>query len=162
MDVGWLSRGTREQLFISLRLALSGSFTRHGSDLPLILDDVMVNFDTTRAKIAAEVLTEIAESGKQVILFTCHEHIGRIFQKLDVPVRILPKFEDPTKTVRVLLPASMVRQRQAEKLETKAIVEMATETPPVDESEYTWNEFGDSSVPEDEDRNDPFVQEFFE
>jgi len=39
---------------------------------------------------------------------------------------------------------------------------MATETPPVDESEYTWNEFGDSSVPEDEDRNDPFVQEFFE
>ena len=155
MDVGWLSRGTREQLFISLRLALSGSFTRHGSDLPLILDDVMVNFDTTRAKIAAEVLTEIAESGKQVILFTCHEHIGRIFQKLDVPVRILPKFEDPTKTVRVLLPASMVRQRQAEKLEAEA-------PPPVDESEYTWNEFGDSSVPEDEDRNDPFVQEFFE
>ena len=155
MDVSWLSRGTREQLFISLRLALSGSFTRHGSDLPLILDDVLVNFDSGRAKTAGQVLAEIAESGKQVILFTCHEHIARIFQKMDVPVRILPRFEDPQKTIRVLLPASIVKQRQAEKQESQA------------ESEYTWNEFdsfdsADSAVVEDVDENHPFVCEFFE
>ncbi|MCL2305031.1 MAG: AAA family ATPase [Planctomycetaceae bacterium] len=136
MDVSWLSRGTREQLFISLRLALSGSFTRHGSDLPLILDDVLVNFDTSRAKTAAKVLMEIAESGKQIILFTCHEHIARIFHKRDVPVWILPKFKDP-KNIRVLPPASMastVRQQKAD-------------NQPTDTDEYAWNEFDSTSPP---------------
>lgn len=112
LDVSWLSRGTREQLFISLRLALSASFARHGSDLPLILDDVMVNFDTRRARAAAKVLEEFAESGKQIILFTCHEHISRIFQQMDVPVRILPRFEEKKKTIRVLLPISVLRERR--------------------------------------------------
>ncbi len=177
MDVSWLSRGTREQLFISLRLALSGSFTRHGSDLPLILDDVLVNFDTGRAKTAAKVLMEIADSGKQVILFTCHEHIGRIFQQMDVPVRILPNFEDPKKTVRVLLPASMIKQRRAEKRKTEAM----PPKPPIDMSEYTWNHIDTTSseqlipfvsdeteligapeIGDDEDRNHPFVREFFQ
>ena len=41
-----LSRGTREAVFIGLRLALVGSFARRGAMLPLVLDDVLVNFDT--------------------------------------------------------------------------------------------------------------------
>ena len=41
-----LSRGTREAVFIGLRLALTSSFARRGATLPLVLDDVLVNFDT--------------------------------------------------------------------------------------------------------------------
>ena len=127
LDVGWLSRGTREQLFIALRLALSAQYSRRGADLPLILDDVMVNFDTGRAKTAAKLLEELANTGKQIILFTCHEHIGRIFQKMDVPVKILPQFEDDKRTIRVLLPYSLVRKKEEERAAREADARLAVQ-----------------------------------
>ncbi|MDR3196548.1 MAG: AAA family ATPase [Planctomycetaceae bacterium] len=111
-DVAWLSRGTREQLFIALRLALASAFAQHGSILPLILDDVLVNFDSRRAFAAAKVLLEFAKSDRQIFLFTCHEHICRIFQKLDIPVRILPAVDDPGKPSKVLLPRSVLKRRE--------------------------------------------------
>ena len=111
-DVSWLSRGTREQLFIALRLALASAFAQHGSILPLVLDDVLVNFDTKRAYAAAQVLQEVAKSGRQIFLFTCHEHVCRMFQKLDVPVRILPPLDDPSQPIRVLLPATLLQKRR--------------------------------------------------
>ncbi|MDR2115221.1 MAG: AAA family ATPase [Planctomycetaceae bacterium] len=111
-DVVWLSRGTREQLFIALRLALASAFAQHGSILPLILDDVLVNFDSRRAFAAAKMLLEFAKSDRQIFLFTCHEHICRIFQKLDVPVRILPAVDDPGKPSKVLLPRSILKRRE--------------------------------------------------
>ena len=40
----------REQLFLSLRLSLAAYFARRGAPLPLILDDVLVNFDMERAE----------------------------------------------------------------------------------------------------------------
>ncbi|MBQ9128242.1 MAG: hypothetical protein IJY15_10855, partial [Thermoguttaceae bacterium] len=52
LDVASLSRGTREQLFIAIRLALVVSFDKHGIQMPLILDDVLVNFDNKRAGIS--------------------------------------------------------------------------------------------------------------
>ncbi|HET6879238.1 MAG TPA: AAA family ATPase, partial [Pirellulales bacterium] len=73
-----LSRGTREQLFLSLRLALVGVYARRGVELPLVLDDVLVNFDAKRARAAANVLREFAEEGHQVLLFTCHEHLWKL------------------------------------------------------------------------------------
>lgn len=75
-----LSRGTREAVFIGLRLALTGSFARRGATLPLVLDDVLVNFDTERVRCAARVLCDFARHGHQVIMFTCHEHITDIFE----------------------------------------------------------------------------------
>ena len=85
-----LSRGTREQLFLALRLALASSFARRGINLPLVLDDVLVNFDVTRAKAAAAVLRDFARGGNQVLLFTCHEHIARLFKQIKAEVRQLP------------------------------------------------------------------------
>ncbi|MDR0869703.1 MAG: AAA family ATPase [Planctomycetaceae bacterium] len=111
-NIAWLSRGTREQIFVALRLALASEFARHGSMLPMILDDIFVNFDTKRATAAAQLLLEFAATGRQIILLTCHEHICRIFQKLDVPVRILPPVDDPQKPIRVLLPRSVLLRRE--------------------------------------------------
>lgn len=85
-----LSRGTREQLFLSLRLALAASYAERGATLPLVLDDVLVNFDVGRARAAAEVLRDFAAAGHQLLLFTCHEHIVEVFTSLDVPTRELP------------------------------------------------------------------------
>ena len=116
--VSWLSRGVREQLFIALRLALASEFARHGSVLPLILDDVLVNFDSSRAWLAIQVLQDVAASGagRQIFVFTCHEHVCRMFQKMDIPVRILPPVEQPDKKMRVLLPRSVVERRRKRRL----------------------------------------------
>jgi len=90
LPVEVLSRGTREQLFLSLRLALVRWYARRGIELPLVLDDVLVNFDARRTAAAAKVLRDFAERGHQVLVFTCHEHIGRLFASLEVEVRELP------------------------------------------------------------------------
>ncbi len=85
-----LSCGTREAVFLSLRLALVADFARRGVMLPLVLDDVLVNFDRQRAHAAAKVLGTFAQQGHQVLMFTCHEHIVQLFQSLQVEIRHLP------------------------------------------------------------------------
>ncbi len=90
LPVEVLSRGAREQLFLSLRLSLAAYFARRGAPLPLILDDVLVNFDGERAKAAAQVLRDFAVQGHQMLVFTCHEHIAKLFRSLKAPVNELP------------------------------------------------------------------------
>lgn len=94
LPVEVLSRGTREQLFLSLRLALIASYARRGIELPLVLDDVLVNFDARRAKAAAAVLRDFAAEGHQLLVFTCHEHVWKLFKNLKLPARVLPANDD--------------------------------------------------------------------
>ncbi len=90
LPVQVLSRGTREQLFVSLRLALVSAYARRGIHLPMILDDVFVNFDAGRTKTACSVLREFAKQGHQLLVFTCHEHVWRMFQEIKVDCRRIP------------------------------------------------------------------------
>ncbi|MFM7206786.1 MAG: ATP-binding protein, partial [Planctomycetaceae bacterium] len=90
-----LSRGTREQVFLALRLALIRDLGRHDVSLPVVMDDALVNFDDARARSAARVLVEfIAEqaSDRQMLVLTCHEHVARIFAAAGAHVR---SFSDP-------------------------------------------------------------------
>lgn len=66
-----LSRGTMEQLYLALRLALASEFPDPSVRLPLILDDVLVNFSGSRRAAAAEAIASIS-TRVQVIAFTCH------------------------------------------------------------------------------------------
>jgi uncharacterized protein YhaN len=90
-----LSRGTREAVFIALRLSLAAAYARRGVMLPLVLDDVLVNFDRDRALHAARTLKTFAELGHQVLMFTCHDHIVDIFHDIDVEVRMMPPQGSP-------------------------------------------------------------------
>jgi hypothetical protein len=90
LSVDKLSRGTREQLFLSLRLALVSAYARRGVRLPIVMDDVLVNFDVGRVKAAVDVLREFVRAGHQVFVFTCHEHIASLFRRAQVSVRALP------------------------------------------------------------------------
>ena len=90
LPVDVLSRGTREQLFLSVRLALVANFASRGIKLPMVLDDVLVNFDAVRAQRAAQVLNEFAADGHQLLIFTCHEHMWQMFKSLDSDCRRLP------------------------------------------------------------------------
>jgi uncharacterized protein YhaN len=89
-----LSRGTRETVFLSLRMALVSAYARQGALIPLVLDDVLVNFDGQRAQSAAEVLRDFSKSGYQILMFTCHGHMRDMFFKLGADVRILPHHRD--------------------------------------------------------------------
>jgi len=101
LPVEVLSRGTREQLFLCLRLALASCYARRGIRLPLVLDDVLVNFDTDRAKAAAAVLRDVAAEGQQLLVFTCHEHIYKLFKSLKVQASRLPDNSDMQAVVSV-------------------------------------------------------------
>nr|MBS0036814.1 AAA family ATPase [Saprospiraceae bacterium] len=76
--VSELSRGTREQLLLSMRMGLIEEYETHTEPLPVILDDIMVNFDRARAEKTAEVLSSFA-ADRQVILFTCHRYTLDLF-----------------------------------------------------------------------------------
>jgi len=113
VSVEILSRGTREQLFLCLRLALADSYARRGKALPLVLDDVLVNFDTQRAKAAAAVLRDFAAAGHQLLVFTCHEHIARLFQSLRVEVHQLPEHgSSPASVTATRKPSARLPRRK--------------------------------------------------
>ncbi|SFP94781.1 ATP-binding protein [Salibacterium halotolerans] len=67
-----LSRGTAEQLYLSLRLALAESY-HHNQTLPFILDDPFVNFDRERQSMVFSLLTTLSPH-RQILYFTC-DHI---------------------------------------------------------------------------------------
>ena len=69
-----LSRGTREQLFLSLRFGLILEMGQHSERLPVIVDEALVNFDPTRGTKAAGSFIELSETN-QVLVFTCHPQI---------------------------------------------------------------------------------------
>lgn len=73
LDSGSLSRGTAEQLYLSMRLALAEE-AAGTAKLPMLMDDLFVNFDRTRLRAAAGLIDKVSAK-RQLILFTCHEHI---------------------------------------------------------------------------------------
>jgi hypothetical protein len=94
IPVDKLSRGTREAVYLSLRMALVGAYARRGALIPMVLDDVLVNFDGHRAHCAAELLCDFARNGYQILMFTCHEHMRDLFHSLGADVRTLPHHKD--------------------------------------------------------------------
>ena len=77
-----VSRGTAEQIYVSLRLALA-DHTFEEDPFPLIIDDSFVNFDAKRTKRMLELLNKVSQR-RQVLFFTCHEHNLHQFEGNDV------------------------------------------------------------------------------
>lgn len=74
ITVDEMSEGTRDQLYLALRLATIEQQIDRSEPLPLIVDDLFVNFDDGRAAAGFEILAELAEK-TQVIFFTHHRHL---------------------------------------------------------------------------------------
>jgi uncharacterized protein YhaN len=86
-----LSRGTTEQLYLCIRLGLVAELARGGRSLPVVMDDVLVNFDDARATAMAEVLGAFAEE-HQLLFFTCSTRTRDLLTgvRSDVDSRLLP------------------------------------------------------------------------
>jgi len=65
-----LSRGTRMQLLLAVRLAFAAAAER-GTQLPFILDEVLSSTDPIRYRAIAECLLALVKDGRQVFYSTC-------------------------------------------------------------------------------------------
>lgn len=77
-----MSLGARQQLYLSLRLALLHTATDVGKNVPVLCDDILVNFDETRRAGAAQALVSLAKK-RQVIVFTCHKDVVELLHQLN-------------------------------------------------------------------------------
>ncbi|MCY4381191.1 MAG: hypothetical protein OXC40_06460, partial [Proteobacteria bacterium] len=76
-----MSTGSRDQLFLALRLAMIEQHLSEGAAMPFTVDDILLGFDDQRARVTLEVLADLAQK-TQVILFTHHRHILLMAQDL--------------------------------------------------------------------------------
>ena len=74
VEVPGLSEGTRDQLYLALRLAALDQQASQGSCMPLIADDLFINFDDRRTEAGLQVLGDVSRR-MQVILLTHHDHL---------------------------------------------------------------------------------------
>lgn len=79
-----LSRGTREQVYLALRLAAVREYRAKGVILPVILDDPLVNFDDERARKVFDLLCVEARQ-QPIIYLTCHR---RFLDELSTDTRV--------------------------------------------------------------------------
>ncbi len=81
-----LSRGTQEQLYLALRLAHIRNHAAQAAALPVIMDDVLVNFDPERAARTARAFGDLTapqdgRAGHQLLYFTCHPHMADLIHE---------------------------------------------------------------------------------
>lgn len=87
-EISQLSRGTAEQLYLSLRFGFVQAFIGRSEPLPLVFDDILVNFDAGRARATVEAILELSKS-LQILLFTCHASTVQLMREVD---RSIPVF----------------------------------------------------------------------
>ncbi len=80
-SIDHLSEGTRDQLFLALRVAAIEDHLRTAEPLPFIGDDILQTFDDDRALAALRVLAELSQH-TQVIVLTHHRHILELAARL--------------------------------------------------------------------------------
>lgn len=84
----FLSAGTVDQAYLSLRLALIKLISEDRDALPLIMDDSLAQYDDKRAEKAMKFLREFSNE-HQLILFTCHTNIKNTAEKLAINTIIM-------------------------------------------------------------------------
>lgn len=80
VQVSGLSEGTRDQLFLALRLALLER--RTSEPMPFIGDDLLASFDEKRT-LATLRLLAAAGRERQMIVFTHHRHVSELAASLN-------------------------------------------------------------------------------
>lgn len=83
-----LSKGTVDQIYLALRLALVTSLCEESERVPMLLDDPFANYDDERLEQALALLKSLQEL-PQILLFTCRDDVADTARRLGVPVLAL-------------------------------------------------------------------------
>jgi len=76
-----LSTGTRDQLYLALRLAALDHYLERTEPLPFVVDDILVQFDDARTRATLKALAHFSRR-TQVLLFTHHARVAQDARKL--------------------------------------------------------------------------------
>jgi hypothetical protein len=117
----------------------------------MILDDVFVNFDADRTKTACAVLRDFAKQGHQLLVFTCHEHVWRMFQELNVDTRKIPnRFSDVEEVAPTIEPQRIPQPEPVAEAPTPAPVEIeqTPEQPQLEKHDMAGKESYAASIDE--------------
>lgn len=85
-----LGSRARDQIYLSISLAVVAAYAREGVRLPVVLQDGMLHVESENLEATASLLRDFAGRGHQLFLFTQHRYVADLFRSLDVPVRQLP------------------------------------------------------------------------
>jgi uncharacterized protein YhaN len=83
-----LSRGTVEQLYLAVRFGFIRHRAKRNEPLPVVMDDILVNFDPHRAQAAAGAIAELSRT-HQVLFFTCHPETIDRFRNTNADVQVI-------------------------------------------------------------------------
>ena len=83
-----LSKGTRFQLYLALRIAGYHELAQSRTPVPFIADDIMETFDDDRSAEAFSLLSDMSRTG-QVIYLTHHRHLCDIARSVCPQVQVL-------------------------------------------------------------------------
>ncbi|WP_394752119.1 AAA family ATPase [Crenothrix sp.] len=81
VGIAGLSDGTRDQLYLALRLASLEMHLEQAMPLPFIADDLFINYDDARSKAGLEALAGLSER-TQVIFLSHHDHLIPLVQEV--------------------------------------------------------------------------------
>jgi uncharacterized protein YhaN len=87
VTVEGMSSGTRDQLYLALRLASLEKYMESSEPMPFIVDDILVDFDDARSQAALNALAKLSER-TQVILFTHHSRVVEQSKKVHGAVNV--------------------------------------------------------------------------
>ena len=86
IPISSLSGGTVDQLYFSLRIALSNHLM--GEKMPLFLDESFAHYDNHRLKNIVEFLYEISKD-RQIFVFTCHNREQEVMEELGLEYNLV-------------------------------------------------------------------------
>ena len=81
----YLSRGTEEQLYLAMRLAIAELITNESEKLPIFADDPLSQYDDSRTRQALAFLKDYSKD-KQMIMFTCHSFVKHAAEEIGVRI----------------------------------------------------------------------------
>jgi uncharacterized protein YhaN len=74
------SSGLADQVYLSIRFGLALDFGQKNEPLPILLDDILVNYDPSRQVNTTKIILQFSEEN-QIFLFSCHPETVNIIQK---------------------------------------------------------------------------------
>jgi uncharacterized protein YhaN len=80
VPISGMSDGSRDQLYLALRLAALDRYLEAHEPMPLILDDLLITFDDDRAIAILPDLAALARR-TQIFLFTHHDHLVELCRR---------------------------------------------------------------------------------
>ncbi|MGX9366669.1 AAA family ATPase [Desulfoplanes sp. PS50] len=82
VPVEGMSEGTRDQLYLALRLATLERHLGTGEPMPFVVDDILIGFDDQRTRVCLQVLAELA-ARTQVLVFTHHKRVVELAREIE-------------------------------------------------------------------------------